>query len=308
MLLTSGTVDYTEAVNDFLEYARTIRGYSETTLSNYRAVLRRFAEQQSLSCISEITLELIEKHSVEMRKRGNGTDSIYNTIVTVRAFLRYLNRRTSDVLDHNLIDVPKRKVRTVNALTIEEVQKIIDNMHRERDKLMALILFTSGVRVNELTGLKVEDIDGTQIKVIGKGDKPRLCFVHEYVAQRIMIYASMRDIRSGYLFTNKQGYRLGTEAVRYAIRHAAKRAGITRQVYPHLFRHAFAVQMLQNGMDVRTVQTLMGHDQIQTTMRYLNVTDQWKKEQYELAKPKIVLTNPADFARIGLKVDKTDAP
>lgn len=284
-------MDYTDAIRHFLEYADVIKGYSQSTLDGYRRMLRRFGADMGISTLNQLTLPAIDGYMALLVERGRTKDGIYNEIVAIRSFIRFLNRKQAIGWSYELIDVPRREIRPVDALTIEEVQAIIDNMDRERDRLMALILFTSGIRVNELVNLKAEDVEGVKLRVVGKGNKPRLVFIHEYVAQRLYIYMTMEIRTEGYIFTGQGGRgHLDAVAVRRAIRAAADRAGITKRVYPHLFRHTFATMMMRSGMDVRTVQTLLGHDQIQTTMRYLQVTDNWKQEQYDKHKPHITLS------------------
>jgi integrase/recombinase XerD len=295
-------MEYNKAVELFMNYAELNRGYAVSTLEVYKRILLRFAEDR-INKIEEITLDVVDNYILGLKNRGISTNGIFNDILCIRAFLKFLKRKGYKVLDYDLIDVPKRKIKPVYPLKIEEIQALLENMHRERDRLMLLIMFTSGIRVNELINLKVEDWDRTSIRVIGKGSKIRLCYIHEYVAQRLLIYTSMENINSGYIFRSSTGKPLHAPAVRYVIRNSAKRAGIEKRIYPHLMRHTFSAQYLENGGDVRSLQALLGHDQIQTTMRYMNITDLWKKEQYDKHKPKIVLTNPSLIDTISNRIE-----
>lgn len=286
-------MDFMDAVNAFLDYAQNIKNYQKTTLVNYRGIFRRFASEQTIKNVSDITLETIERYASELKRQGKSQNYVFNVITAIRAFIRYLNRQDATSVPFSLIEVPRREFKPVETLGIEEVQAVIDNIGRERDRLMALILFTSGIRVNELVNLKAEDVDGQSLRIVGKGNKPRLCYIHEYVAQRLHIYMSMEGINQGHIFLSTSGKTIGPAAVRFAIKKAAQKAGLNRRVYPHLFRHTFATMMLRSGSDLITIKELLGHDQLQTTQRYLNVSDPWKKAQYDQHKPQITLYDPS---------------
>lgn len=286
-------MDYSDSVVAFLEYAQHIRGYATLTVYSYQRILTRFGEAMGVRSVSDVTLEAVDGYLSREIKRGLSPDGIFNTALCIRAYVRYMNRKGALGWSHELIDVPKRQRKPRQPLMMAEVQAIVDNLHRERDRLMFLIMFSSGIRVSELTNLQVKDISGMKLRVVGKGSKQRTARMHEYVAQRLMIYLSMENITAGYVFRTSTGRPVGPHVVRYAIRKAAKRAGIERKVYPHLLRHTFGAQYIENGGDVRSLQLLMGHEQIQTTMVYMNMDDPWIKEQYEKHKPHITLASPA---------------
>lgn len=298
-------MDYLDSVNAFLEYASSVRAYSPKTIYNYRRYLIRYSEHMNIKVVADVTVASIDAYMAHLASLEVGPDGLFNNAITIRAYVRFMNKRNAIAFSHELIDVPRRTVKPVDPLSIDDVQKVLGSLNRQRDKLMALLMFSSGVRVSELVGIRVEDLDGVSFRVVGKGRKPRICYMHEYVAQRLYAYLTMEDIISGHIFLTSTGNPLQVYAVRYALKKAAKKAGVTRRVYPHLFRHTFATEVLKNGMDVRTVQSILGHDQIQTTMRYLQVSDLWKKEQYDKHKPKIVLTGISKTSIIGAESIKT---
>ena len=295
-------MDYIDTVHAFLTYAVEVRGYSPHTVKSYRGILLRYAEATNTKTISEITLEGIDTYLDDLRLKGKSPDYMFNVVTCIRAFGRYLNRRGASSVSFNSLEVPRRKSKKIDIIPLEKINDLIDNLTCGRDRIMALIMFGSGVRVNELVNIKVEDIRGQEFTVIGKGSKPRLCIMPPDVASLLQAYLIIENIRSGHIFRAQGGKPVHAPSVRYALKKAADKAGIEQRVYPHLLRHAFATAVLERGMDINTVAELMGHDQIQTTRRYLHVSDAHKKNQYDKFSPQVEVLYPQELPELHKRV------
>lgn len=288
----AGVMDYVDAVNEYLEYAKNLRGFSETTLDVRRNILRRFGEDMQVKCVSQIDLELVEKY-INLLSKKLHVNSVASYIVALRSFIRWLNRKGINNLPFELIDVPKRRFdHPRQPLSVPDIQALLGALRRERDRLILLMLYTSGTRISELLSIRLSDIHGTKIDVNGKGGKSRTVRIDPLVAQRLMIYITMEEVRE-YVFISNRGTRLSAAGYSLLLKDAAKRAGIKRSVFPHLFRHTFGAQYIENGGDIRSLQLILGHEKISTTMVYLNMSDPWINEQYNKAKP-LIIKGPID--------------
>jgi integrase/recombinase XerC len=215
---------------------------------------------------------------------------------TLRSFYRYL--RTSGVLDSDpMLGVrgPRRERRLPNFLTQEQIDTLIGaasggKPNELRDRAMLELLYAAGLRVSEAVGLDVKDADleGRALRVLGKGSRERMVLMGIPAARAVERY--LRDGRPGLvqgaqpaLFVNRHGGRLSQRAVQLLVRKYALSAGIQRSVYPHLLRHTFATHLLEGGAEIRVVQTLLGHANVNTTQIYTHVTDSAKRRAIEEA-------------------------
>jgi site-specific recombinase XerD len=203
----------------------------------------------------------------------------------IRSFLKYLYRRGEKIPDLSVIETPKRIKTEVQWITEEDLEKILRQMHRERDRLIALVLFSSGVRIGELVQLTVDKLNGNTFTVMGKGNRPRTAHIAESVAERLRAYIRVEQL-SGHVFTGQLGEPLKIPAIAQIIRNASIRAGI-HGVHPHSFRHGFATHLIKNGAKVEAVRDMLGHDHIQTTQRYLHLSGEDVREDYDKYAPKL---------------------
>lgn len=228
--------------------------------------------------------------------------TIARKLATLRSFYKFLVKRNQ--IGSNPVTVirtPKQEKKLPRFLEYEEVKRLLDappldNWLGARDRAILEVLYSTGMRVSELVGLNMEDIDflGEVVHVRGKGKKERITPIGAAALQAIQHYMEFRNRRaqssgnfdSKVLFVNKHGRRLSTRSVRRKMDKYLKMAGLDPSVSPHTLRHSFATHMLNNGADLRSVQELLGHQSLSTTQIYTHLTTKKLKEVYESAHPR----------------------
>jgi len=227
-------------------------------------------------------------------------------IATLRSFYKWANRR--GVIPTNpmtLIRTPKQRKRLPKAITIEQVEQLLsapdlNDVLGMRDRAMLETLYSTGIRVSELVGLDVDDVDltGGALRIRGKGKKERLAPLGAHACQAIERYMDMvrGDTRysAGWseqrperpLFVNKHGERLSSRSVRRKLDKYLRQAGLDPAISPHTLRHSFATHLLDNGADLRSVQELLGHQSLSTTQVYTHLSTQRMREAYDKAHPR----------------------
>lgn len=294
-----------ELIVDFIEYLEVERGRSAKTSENYQRYLERFIEFAGNITVSTITPELIRKYRLWLNRYTTGygddlatiTQSYY--LIALRGFLDYLSKRDIASLSPNKIDLPKVHRKQVTFLHYEEVERMLsaipgdDTPQHLRDKAILELLFSSGLRVSELVNLDRDHINTKrrEFMVRGKGQKDRPVFINPVAAQCIEDYLASRTDSLPPLFLNYSRNsiadtsgafrRLTPRSIQRIISKYAKLAGITKHVSPHTMRHSFATDLLMNGADIRSVQSMLGHANISTTQVYTHVTDAHLREVYE---------------------------
>ena len=295
-----------EALTDFLEHLEIEGGRSQNTIRNYSLYLERFIEFAGDIEVVKITSEMIRRYRLWLNRYKNDNDGKELSILTqsyhliaLRGFLTYLSRRDIPSLSADKIILPKTVRKQVTFLQYDEVVNLIDNIPLDseqglRDRAIIELLFSSGLRVSELVNLNRDHINlkRREFMVRGKGQKDRLVFVSQHAAEHVENYLQARQDSLPALFlsysrrstkpTVSGDYRrLSARSIQRMVSHYARLAGITKHVSPHTMRHSFATDLLMNGADLRSVQSLLGHSSISTTQVYTHVTDQHLKDIHE---------------------------
>jgi integrase/recombinase XerD len=248
------------------------RNRSPRTVKTFRSLLTRFLEFVGERRISEVTTWDVDAFLAKLRASGYGERSIYTAAVAVKRFMEYLGLR------ENLrgFELPKRPSELPRYLTPEEVQAMIDAAGNLRDKLVVSLLYCTGVRVSELVGIRVSDVDLEEgsIRVRGKGGRERVVFFDSRTRQLLAEY--LPTVKGcEYLFPARGGEgHMHYVTVERIIRKLAKAAGLKKRVTPHVLRHSFATISLAKGMDVREIQELLGHASLRSTQIYTHVVKQ----------------------------------
>lgn len=290
---------------NFLEYLEVDRGRSPRTIQNYDFYLRRFATWAKHPKPSEITRETIHAYRLWLNREIPGRDedlikkSTQNYhLIALRSFLKYLSRHDVKSLPAEQIELSKAPSRIVSFLEQDELDRILAVPSRESEGLVALrdkaileLLFSTGLRVSELANL---NIDGVYLKrdeftVRGKGDKPRVVFLSDAAKEAIKAYLGKRRDASPFLFVSHDRAKGGREnagpltprSIQRLVERYAKAAGITKRITPHTLRHTFATDLLMNGADIRSVQSMLGHASITTTQIYTHVTNEHLKDVHK---------------------------
>jgi site-specific recombinase XerD len=291
-------------VLEFIEHLEVEGGRMPKTAENYEFYLNRFVEFAGDIKVADINSELIRKYRLWLNRheneRGESLAMITQSyhLIALRGFFKYLSKRDIPSLSPEKIELPKTARKQVTFLHYDEVQRLIEGIDVSeeaglRDRAIIELLFSSGLRVSELVNLNRDHINTKrrEFMVRGKGQKDRPVFISQSAADWVEQYMAMRQDSLAPLFisysrnveTNTTGdyRRLSARSIQRAISKYARLAGITKHVSPHTMRHSFATDLLMNGADIRSVQTMLGHADISTTQIYTHVTDAHLKEVYD---------------------------
>lgn len=293
-----------ELLEDYIEHLEVEGGRSDKTGENYRLYLNRFVEFTNDIIVDKITTEIIRKYRLWLNRYKNNNNEPLAIItqsyhlIALRGFLTYLSARDIASLGPEKIHLPKISRKQVTFLHYDEVERLLaqiplDNEAGLRDRAIIDLLFSSGLRVSELVNLNRDHINTKrrEFMVRGKGQKDRPVFIGEAAANRVTDYLASRSDNLPPLFlsysknsvqTNSGDYRrLTPRSIQRIISQYARLAGITKHVSPHTMRHSYATDLLMNGADLRSVQSMLGHSNISTTQVYTHVTDEHLREVYE---------------------------
>ena len=293
-----------ELILDFIEHLEIEGGRSAKTAENYKLYLERFVEFTEDIKVEKITSEIIRKYRLWLNRYKNGMDEDLATItqsyhlIALRGFLGYLSQRDIESLPPSKIVLPKVSRKQVTFLHYDEVERLINTIDINtesglRDRAIIELLFSSGLRVSELVNLNRDHVNTTrrEFMVRGKGQKDRPIFISQAAAGWVDRYLDERQDSLPPLFisysknveqTNSGDYRrLTARSIQRLVNKCTRLAGITKHVSPHTMRHSFATDLLMNGADIRSVQSMLGHSSISTTQVYTHVTDEHLREVYE---------------------------
>jgi site-specific recombinase XerD len=317
MAKTNIQTELNQRIREFLEYCEVEKQHSQLTIQNYEHYLRRFsgwAAEHGTSKPADITIDTVRQYrlwlnrlsSSETREPIKRITQNYH-VIALRAFLKYLAKRDIQTLPAEKIELGKVEKRTVEFLNRQEVDRLRqsaggDSFSAARDRAILELLFSTGLRVSELTNLNTEmvSVEHGEFMVRGKGDKPRVVFLSDEAGEWVGKYLEKRGVPMKPLFTrtNKQkedpdgsDLRLTPRSIQRIIKKYATRAGIVKDITPHTLRHSFATDLLQNGADIRSVQQMLGHSSITTTQVYTHVTNQQLRSVHQRFHGK---TRPAD--------------
>ena len=293
---------YAEQVESFLDHLLLERGLSAQTIAAYRVDLEHFGlfletlgnpEPESLSQIQVSDYILLLKQAYARR-------TIRRRFSALNSFFRFLLAK-GEIRRQPLagFDLPQLDKNLPEVLSVAEIKSLLaapdpETTLGERDKVMLEVLYGAGLRVSELVGLELQQINFNLgvVTVIGKGNKERIVPLPLPIVSNLRDYLAkgrrklLKGKSSTYLFLNRSGKPLSREGFWKTIRRYALKAGIKQEVYPHLLRHSFATHLLSGGADLRIVQTLLGHADLATTQIYTQVDAERLKEVYRRYHPR----------------------
>jgi tyrosine recombinase XerC len=274
----------------FLTYLDVEKRASPHTVKSYRADLEDFRRWTGSSTPGEVTARDVRAYLAVLHTRGLDPVSVARKLAAIRSWFRFLRRR--GVVEANpaqQIRGPRLPRKLVSFLPIDETVALMDAPDPEattRDRAIIELLYASGLRVSELVGLDVRDVDLAEmtVRVLGKGSKERIVPFGDAAAQALRGHLGARA--SGAVFLNRRGGRLTVRSVHTIVRRRARAARITRRVTPHTLRHTFATHLLDSGADLRMIQELLGHSRLSTTQRYTHVGSDQLLRIYDAAHPR----------------------
>lgn len=287
-----------EYILRFLEYLEIEKGRSQSTVKNYAIYLNRFARFAKIGTPLEISPALVRDYRLYLSRyldrfgRPLQKNSLNHHLIALRSFLRYLTiSEELDVLPADRVELAKEEEREIKVLNEEELGRLlltpdVSTPLGKRDRAILELLFSSGMRVSELTSLDVEDVnfETREIPVLGKGGKRRVVFLSDAAVAALSDYLGIREDKFKPLFVSfgkketPRDQRLSVRAIQKMIKRYAKKAGLASDPTPHTLRHTFATDLLRQGADIRSVQEMLGHEDISTTQIYTHVTNPQLKE------------------------------
>jgi site-specific recombinase XerD len=276
----------------FLEYLEIERGRSLKTVENYDRYLTRFFSRTKVKNTKDITDNIVREFrlwlnrqpGVEGETLKKRTQNYY--LIALRSFLKYLAHREIESLAPERIELAKVPERNLELISTDELLRLLSapdgsDLKSLRDKAILELLFSTGLRVSELCSLSRDlDMSKDEFSVRGKGEKVRVVFLSPEAKSAVKEYLDKRADMDDALFVSigkmpagGEVSRLTTRSIERIIKNYATKAGISKKVTPHIIRHSFATDLLQNGADIRSVQALLGHANINTTQIYTHITD-----------------------------------
>ncbi len=298
------TSTITDWIDRFVQHLRVERNASEHTVRAYRKDLEQFAAHLSGTRVERaerISTRHVRAWLAGLGQSGLAARSINRKLAAVRTFLKYLVRQ--GVLARNPaagLRSPRERRTLPGVLTEEEAARLLDDTAGSdwfavRDRAILELFYSAGLRVGELVGLDVADLDldNGVVLVRGKGKKERLAPVGGVAIEALRAWLAVRGrvARDGRwdrsaLFLNRYGRRISQRSVARMVQKRARQAGIDKKLSPHTLRHSFATHMLDRGADIRAVQELLGHELLSTTQVYTHITGRRIREVYDRTHPR----------------------
>ena len=297
----------------YLEYIEIEKGRAIRTVENYAHYLDVFVKQTKISKPEDITNTKVREFRIWLNRQSAGnnkatgetmkkkTQNYY--LIALRSFLKYLTKIGTTSLAADQIELAKIPERQIDVITTEELQRLLDAPNQEKDvekkargKAILELLFSTGLRVSELCSLSSEiDLTRDELSIRGKGGKVRVVFISDEAKKVVREYLKIRKDMSEALFVKvgnekrkdvlqkkeEENEGLTRRSIERIVKHYAISAGISKKVTPHVLRHCFATDLLSNGADLRSVQALLGHANINTTQIYTHVTDKHLRDVHK---------------------------
>jgi site-specific recombinase XerD len=297
-------MELSSLIRDFLEHLEIEQNRSQRTIANYELYLFRLVDFADDCDIAKLDGEMVRQYRLWLNRfrDTNGQELSKATqnyhLIAMRSFLKYLAKRDIAALTSDKVELAKVKRPQLNFLESDEVERLFaavptDNAIGLRDRAILELLFSSGLRVSELTNLDRGHInlERREFMVRGKGQKDRPVFISPAAADCLATYIKSRTDNYQPLFIHYSGSKNGLDEGMYTritprsiqrmVKHYSRLAGITKDVTPHTLRHSFATDLLINGADLRSVQALLGHANIATTQIYTHITDPQLRSVHE---------------------------
>lgn len=286
-------------LSEYLEYLKYQKNYSDETIHSYSIDIEEFLDYINSECVNicEVGYDVVKAWLINLDEKKNKSTTISRKISSLRGFYKYLiNNKVIDSNPFSLVSLPKKERHLPRFFYYNELEEMfqvpkLNTALGQRDRLLLEMLYATGVRVSELVNIKVSDINGEEIKVLGKGNKERIVEFGDYAESILELYLnegykSLNVKKSEYLFLNNRGGKLTTRGVRYILDNIINKTTIDKKISPHMLRHTFATHLLNEGCDLLTVQELLGHESLTATSIYTHITNDRLKEVYFKCHPR----------------------
>lgn len=293
-------MQWSQALAQYRIYLKLERNLSENTISNYIRDIEKLRSMFSDVSPNKITSEQVREFNYENGKKY-AVRSQARILSGIKSFYEFMiEEEWIEINPTTLISAPKIGSKIPDTLSTKEIDKIIAAIdlsaaHGERNRAIIELLYGCGLRVSELTEIKISDLffDEDFIRVLGKGNKQRLVPIAAYTQRIINIYKDQVRVHqkiqpkfSDHLFLNNRGGKLTRVMIFTIIKKYVELAGIKKNISPHTFRHSFATHLLENGADLRSIQLMLGHESITTTEIYMHIDKRFLRENIEKFHPR----------------------
>ncbi len=294
------TTELSKLKTEFLEYLEIEKGRSVKTVENYDRYLTRYLAFSKVSSPAKLTEQSVREFRIHLNRQAGTSGTMKHKtqnyyMISLRAFLKFLRKRGIESLNPERIELAKVGQRDLDLITADELNRLINGPKNDpsvaglRDRAILELFFSTGLRVSELCALNRDiDLSRDEFSVRGKGEKVRVVFLSPAAKAAIKAYEAKRGdvdealfIQMGRASKNANDLRLTPRSIERIVKGYAIKAGITRKVTPHVIRHSFATDLLENGADLRSVQALLGHANIATTQVYTHITDKHLREVHK---------------------------
>ncbi len=289
-------MNFQHSIHDFISYLKNEKRYPDTTIQSYQRDLDIYYAFVTLKKLSynHIKKDEIREFLKYLDHLNYSNSTVSRILSALRHYYSYLV--LNGVIDTNyfkLIRNPKKEKKLPNFLLPDELETIFDTMDISddlgiRNRLIIELLYATGIRVSELTSLKVKDIDlsNKEIRIYGKGGKERIVYFGDYALKFLKMYFNgsrdslLNGKKSEFLLINHNGGHLTSRGVELVVDKIVEEAALKHNISPHVLRHTFATDMLNNGADLKSVQELLGHSSLSTTQIYTHITNDRLRSVY----------------------------
>jgi integrase/recombinase XerC len=272
----------------------TERAYHNDLVQFIDFAAREVGSEPEEFSVDQVDIYIVRSFLGNLTDQGMERKSMARKLSALRSFFKFLCREK--VLEKSPIQriaTPKLGRKLPRYLFLEQMERLLmasdcSTLLGARDQVILELLYGSGLRVSELAGLKVQDIDSgsSLIRVRGKGNKERIVPLTRIALETIQAYLAMREDQNEALLLNYQGTRLSVRSIRRILEKIAQEAGLAQHIHPHMLRHSFATHLLDGGADLRSVQELLGHSKLSSTQIYTHLTRERLREVYDQSHPR----------------------
>lgn len=297
--------DFYSELKEYLDFLKYQKNYSDLTIAAYRRDIEHFLlylRTEGIESLDAVEYAFLRGYLTQLHQENLSAKTINHKMSSLRGFYRYLLKE--ELIDDNpflLIDSLKEPQRNPDFLYIDEMMDLLDSIEtntplNRRNKAMLELMYASGLRCSEVVELTIPQIDFSRhlLLIHGKGRKDRYVPFHDYAAQWLKDYIdtdrqelmAKKHLNHSYVFVNKFGGKMTNRGVEDIVNRVTQKYDATKKIHPHTFRHSFATHLLEEGVDIRVVQELLGHTNLSTTQVYTHITNQHLKEVYDHAHPR----------------------
>lgn len=289
--------------NEYQFYLKREKGLSDNTIIAYikdiEQYINHLEKHRKINQVSQIQKKDIQAYLKTLKLKELSTQSIYRKLSSIKGFHKFLQleNEISDDVSHS-IESPKLETKLPEVLTVNEVLRMIENLEGDdplkmRNLALLETIYGSGLRVSELLNLKISDVHLTAkyVRIIGKGNKERNVPLGDMSIVAIRKYLTearpqLIKEENNHLFVNQYGNKLSRQGFYKLLQKLCSDVGINKKVSPHTLRHSFATHLLENGVDLKTLQELLGHEDISTTQIYTHISKKHLKDTYLESHPR----------------------